>query len=305
MSATAETATGQLAECTVAGCNWKGPVAEAPDHPCPWPKATEEPIEEAPQAEPTATEEARAWQEVVVEEVAEFEEAAPPFVIVVNRPEGDPQTLGYDATRDGADKFAVVSATRGGVVGEIHVEEIADAFAFMAEVEKRRSQEETTEPERVIEEDAPEVPAEEPPPAPEPATPEDSAAEQKGEPAPVAEAEPASDEGAKDEAETVTPLFDRSKYDREDLALPKIDGEGIDKIRVDFSGSVMLDRMRPEDVALFKRLALASECELRVAGKVSAVKDGFTTSREGDLDALIETRTVKIDTVYVLTPEEL
>jgi hypothetical protein len=306
MSATAETTTGQLAECTVTGCTWKGPVAEAPDHPCPYPKAVEGLDEEQPQAEQSTTEERRPWQEIVAEELDEFEEpVSEPFVIVVDRPDGDPQTLGYRETRDGAEKAAVESATRGGVIGEIHVETVGDALAFMAEVEKQRVQEEANEPERVLETDAPEAPPEEPaPPAPET---EDAATAPEGEPPPLPDpepedAEPVSDEGAKDEP---APLFDRSKYNSEELALPKIDGEGIDKIRVDFSGSVMLNRMDKADVALFRKLRLAGEVELRVAGKVSAVKDGFTTSKEGDLDALVETRSVKIDTLYVLTPEEL
>lgn len=293
MSATAETETGQLAECTVAGCNWRGPVAEAPDHPCPWPKAAEEQIEAEPQAEVTPTEERRAWQEIVVEEVNEFEDGAPPFVIVVDRPDGDPQTIGYDDARDAADKTAVEAATRGGVIGEIHVEEVSSAFAFMVEVERKRVQEETTEPERVLEDEPPSVVE----PAPVPATEEPDASNA------VVKPEPPNEPGA--QASETAPLFDRSKYDNEELALPKVDGEGIDKIRVDFSGSVMLDRMNKDDVALFRKLALASECELRVAGKIAAVKDGFTTNREGDLDALVETRSIKVDTLYVLSPDEL
>src|SRR3569833_1306251 len=49
-------------------------------------------------------------------------------------------------------------------------------------------------------------------------------------------------------------LFDRSQYDREDLAIPKVDGQQIDKIRVDFGGSIMLDRSDPADVALYNSL---------------------------------------------------
>lgn len=100
-------------------------------------------------------------------------------------------------------------------------------------------------------------------------------------------------------------LFDRSQYDREDLQIAKIDGQTVDKIRIDFTGSIMLDRSDPADVALFNRIHLTGDCELRVAGKVSGFGGGYTTGKEGDLDAIVGRKTVKVTTVYVLTPEEL
>ena len=99
--------------------------------------------------------------------------------------------------------------------------------------------------------------------------------------------------------------FDAAQYDKPELQIAKVDGQGIDKIRVAFSGSVMLDRSDPADVALFNKLMLGKECELRVAGKVSKTATGWTTNREGDLDAVVGERTVKVDTVWVLTAEGL
>lgn len=100
-------------------------------------------------------------------------------------------------------------------------------------------------------------------------------------------------------------LFDASHYDDPELAIPKVDGQGIDKIRVAFTGSVMLDRSDPRDVALFRKLKLGKEVELRVAGKIAKTATGWTTNREGDLDAVVGERTCKIDTVWVLDPENL
>ena len=54
-----------------------------------------------------------------------------------------------------------------------------------------------------------------------------------------------------------------------------------------------------------ERLRLGKELELRVAGKGVAVGTKKTTSRGGDLDAVVGERVLEIDTVYVLSPEEL
>lgn len=104
---------------------------------------------------------------------------------------------------------------------------------------------------------------------------------------------------------TDTGLFDASDYDREDLAIPKVDGNQIDVIRIKFAGEVKLDRSDPADVALFNRLRLNHEVELRASGKVAKLGTGFTTSKEGDLDAVVSSKTLKIDTVWVLDPEDL
>lgn len=100
-------------------------------------------------------------------------------------------------------------------------------------------------------------------------------------------------------------LFDATDYEREDLQIPKVDGETIDKIRVKFSGSVMLDRSAPADVALYNRLQLGQDVELRCAGTVKGVGTGFTTNRDGDLDVVVGEKTVRVGTVWVLDPEQL
>lgn len=100
-------------------------------------------------------------------------------------------------------------------------------------------------------------------------------------------------------------LFDASDYDREDLAIPKVDGNQIDKIRFAFSGSVLLDRSEIADVALFNGAKLGQELELRVSAKVAGVGTGFTTNKDGDLDVIVGEKKLKIETVWVLDPEDL
>lgn len=114
-----------------------------------------------------------------------------------------------------------------------------------------------------------------------------------------------------DESATAPPdpdgkaLFDRSRYDDPALRIAKVDDHQIDKIRVEFSGSVMLDRKNPDDVKLFNSLALGKPCEMRVGGTVAKKATGYTTGKEGDLDAVVGASTIKVDTVYVLAPEDL
>jgi hypothetical protein len=93
-------------------------------------------------------------------------------------------------------------------------------------------------------------------------------------------------------------LFDKSDYDREDLALPKVDGEGTDKIAIAFSGTVLLDRSDPADVALMRSMRLGQDVTLNVEAKVSAKAHKFSTDREGELDAVVLQHTAKVHTVY-------
>lgn len=100
-------------------------------------------------------------------------------------------------------------------------------------------------------------------------------------------------------------LFDRSKFETEELALPKVDDQTIDRISVKLTGEIMLDRSDPADVALFRKLKLGKEVELRLAGKVTGSGGRGNTNRDGDLDVVVGTKTIKADTVYVLDPNEL
>ena len=94
-------------------------------------------------------------------------------------------------------------------------------------------------------------------------------------------------------------LFNDSDYEREDLAIPKIDGNQIDRIAIRFAGEVFLERTSPEDVALFNKLVLGHDVTLMVEAKCSATGAKGATDRDGDLDVTIGQRSVKVHTVYV------
>lgn len=100
-------------------------------------------------------------------------------------------------------------------------------------------------------------------------------------------------------------LFDQTAYNDPALALDTVDGHDVDKIRLAFSGNVMLDRKSETDVDLIRKLKLGQDLELRVAATCAGKTQGFTTGKEGDLDAVVYTGSLKVTTVYVLTPEEL
>lgn len=100
-------------------------------------------------------------------------------------------------------------------------------------------------------------------------------------------------------------LFDREAYKAPGLQLDQVDGQDVDKIWIPVTGRVALDRKNPAHVALFRKLVLGREVELRVTGTCVKVGTGFTTSKDGDLDAVVGERTVKVTDIYALEPEEL
>ena len=97
-----------------------------------------------------------------------------------------------------------------------------------------------------------------------------------------------------------TALVDRSQYEREDLAIDKVDGNAIDKIRLSFTGSIMLDRSDPNDVKLWNQLRLHKDgVTLMVEGRCSSTGAKGATNREGDLDVIVGEKSLKVETVYV------
>jgi hypothetical protein len=85
-------------------------------------------------------------------------------------------------------------------------------------------------------------------------------------------------------------LFDKTAFETEELALPKIDGEGIDKIAVKVSGRVWLERGSPEHVALVRDVRLGQEVTLVCQATVRMPVPGYSTDKEGDLDVISLTR---------------
>ena len=94
-------------------------------------------------------------------------------------------------------------------------------------------------------------------------------------------------------------LFDRDAYEREDLAIAKVDGNQVDRIAIKFAGEVFLDRSDPADVQLYNRLRLGNEITLMVEGRCSATGAKGATDREGDLDVVVGQKSVKVVTVYI------
>lgn len=102
-----------------------------------------------------------------------------------------------------------------------------------------------------------------------------------------------------------TTLFDPADYRDPSLALPQIDGHDIDRIAVQFTGEIMLDRSDKDHVALWRGMKLGREVELWVQVKGSGFSGKGATSKDGELDVVVAKRTVSVLTVRVLGPEDL
>ena len=225
----------------------------------------------------------RPWQTAVTEQLGELADTNDTHVVVWHPADTsrESELVARAADQESAEAIAGDVAQR--FDGEIEVAAIEDVTEIAGSLEQLRAQN-AAEPQRANEE----------------ATPPARELETDDEPT-----DPDSDDEPKPEDPDGEKLFDTSDYDREDLQIAKVDGISIDKIRVKFSGSVLLDRSDPADVSLYNRLVMGREVDLRVAGKVRGAGAGWTTNREGDLDAVVGEKTVHIDTVWVLEPENL
>jgi hypothetical protein len=159
--------------------------------------------------------------------------------------------------------------------GEARVLKLADLVAWARDndtvvdgptIEPRRQNVEEGEPAETIEQPNPGTDT---PPAPEP--------------------EPQPGEQAK--------AFDPSEYDREDLQIPKVDGQSIDRIAIKFGGEIHLDRSEPSDVALYNALRFGKDVAMLVEGRCNATGAKGATDREGDLDVVIGQKSVKVHSI--------
>jgi hypothetical protein len=89
------------------------------------------------------------------------------------------------------------------------------------------------------------------------------------------------------------------------IDVPKVDGIHAEKIVVSFSGSVELDIHDEKDLALFNSLTLGREIELRVSGTVADRISPLKTDKETGAQTMIRKAKIAVDSLYVLTPEEL
>lgn len=113
--------------------------------------------------------------------------------------------------------------------------------------------------------------------------------------------EDASSDVTKEEETTPDPepgeqaaAFDPSAYDREDLQIPKVDGQSIDRISLKFSGEVFLDRSEPSDVAVYNAFRLGKDVSLLIEAKCSSTAAKGATDRDGDLDVVVGTKGLKV-----------
>ena len=97
-----------------------------------------------------------------------------------------------------------------------------------------------------------------------------------------------------------TEAFDVSAY----VAVPDIDGQTTDKLVIAFSGSVAYDATDIEGAKLFNDLALGKAVELRVAGYVAAKAGGYKVTATEE-EVITGKATIKVDTLYLLSPEAL
>lgn len=102
------------------------------------------------------------------------------------------------------------------------------------------------------------------------------------------------------EADGQTMLVDRSQYEREDLAIPKIDGNQVDRIALSFAGTVFLDRSDPDHVRIYNALTMGrSGLTLKVTGRCSGTAGKLATDKGGSLDVVVGTKTLKVESVDV------
>lgn len=116
-----------------------------------------------------------------------------------------------------------------------------------------------------------------------------------------AEPEPEADDDGEHTDDAGNPLLlDRSQYEREDLAIPKVDGNSIDRIQLTFSGNVMLDRSDPNDVALYNQLLLGQgTVTLKVMGVCSGTGANLATAKQGPQDVVVGRKNVLIKAIDV------
>src|SRR6266568_4873823 len=95
------------------------------------------------------------------------------------------------------------------------------------------------------------------------------------------------------------PLFDPAPF-----TVPIFDGQRSDKLTIAFTGSFSYDIGDPEGEALFAKLTLGHEVELRVSGTVVSKAGRYSRSKD-EVETITGYAGVKIDTLYAPSPQEL
>lgn len=108
---------------------------------------------------------------------------------------------------------------------------------------------------------------------------------------PDADGEPIVDAGGQ------TALVDRTQYEREDLQIPKIDDQTVDRIALKFTGTIFLDRSDPSDVAVYTELRFGRDVALLIEAKCLGVSGTGATNKDGDLDVVVGTKGLKVHSI--------
>ncbi|MFL5911434.1 MAG: hypothetical protein ACJ768_12770 [Gaiellaceae bacterium] len=246
-----------------------------------------------------ATTTATPWQQTILNELGdrndEIGEADTHAAVWIPADDNaEPELLGVAASELGAvvvaeDKAAAMTG------GEARVVKLADLAKWSAANATGRTLPTVDGP--VVEPRRQNVETEEGDAIEQPADGEDGEEDGDGEKA------PATEPLVEDDGQTAA--FNKDGYIPEPLQLPKVDGEGIDKIGAKFGGLVRLDRSQAPDCALVRDLKLGTTVTLMVECEVGPPVPGYTTNKDGDLDALALVRQFKVVSVYRPTAEEL
>lgn len=93
----------------------------------------------------------------------------------------------------------------------------------------------------------------------------------------------------KTESEEQKQLFEMPKVE--------IDESNPNAVSIAFSGSITLDRSQKSDIALYNRLKHGKTFDLHVSGLVKGSKKTHRRDNEGNIDAIVETKSLVIDSL--------
>lgn len=70
-------------------------------------------------------------------------------------------------------------------------------------------------------------------------------------------------------------------------------------VKLAFSGSVELDRTNAEQVGFYNKLAAGRTCEINVTVHVAGAKMSHRRDSEGDVDAVVQTKSLIVSDVFL------
>lgn len=95
-------------------------------------------------------------------------------------------------------------------------------------------------------------------------------------------------------------LFNADSY----IDVPVMDGQATDKLTISFSGSIEYSAHDWQGRALFEKMTLGKELELRVTGVVVG-KSGSWKLNSSEEEIVTGNAKMRISDIYVMSPEDL